>query len=172
MPSRLHAIASVSCGPTAVCAVTGASSELAYDTVMRAVDFDSARPLHLNNSAFRHQVRAINMLGFDILNVDGTPYDATAPGGPMNPAFDRDAFSAAPTIADFVNANEVEDVVICYAHSGAGEGHTFTADGRTFFDNNTSGKVVNASGIHPAVSDMKVIEVLRIVRRAPGTAST
>jgi hypothetical protein len=130
--------------------------------MMRAVDFDSARPPHLNNSAFRHQVRAVNMLGFDIFNADGTPYDATVLGGNMNPPFDSDAYNAAPTIADFIDANNIEDKVICYAHSGVGEGHTFAADGRTFFDNNTGGVVVEAPGIHPQVRSMKVIKVLRV----------
>jgi hypothetical protein len=161
LSTRLHPIPSVSCGPTAVCAVTGASSAVALDTMMRAVDFDSARPHHLNDSAFRHQIRAANMLGFDIFNVDGTPYDATVPGGPMNPGFDLHALKAASSIADFVSGNDLDDVVICYAHSGIGEGHTFAADGRTFFDNNTGGKVVDASGIHPQVRNMKVIQVFR-----------
>jgi hypothetical protein len=140
--------------------------------MMRAVDFDSARPLHLNDSAFRHQVRAVNMLGFDILNVDGSPYDATISGGPMNPVFDPVALNAAPTIAGFVDGNDLDDVVICYAHSGTGEGHTFVADGRTFFDNNTDGKVVDAAGIHPHVRNMKVIKVLRARPRAPASEQT
>lgn len=71
MSSRLHPIVSVSCGPTAVCAVTGATSALACETMMQAVDFDGPRPSHLNDSAFRHQVRAVEMLGFEISNVDG-----------------------------------------------------------------------------------------------------
>lgn len=168
LPTRLYPITSVSCGPTAVCSITGVCSDVVYDAMMRAVDFDSERPLHLNNSAFRHQVRAISMLGFDIFNIDGTPHDATVRGGPMNPAFDPNAFNAAPSVADFVDTNDLDDVVICYAHPGAGEGHTFAADGRTFFDNNTNGKVVDASGINPQIRNMKVIKVLRIRRRAAG----
>lgn len=139
--------------------------------MMRAVDFDSERPRHLNDSAFRHQVRAVNMLGFDIFNVDGTPYDATVPGGPMNPGFDLAALNAAPTIADFVDGNDLDDVVICYAHTGNGEGHTFAADGRTFFDNNSGGVVVDAADIHHQVRDMKVIKVLRVRPRGAGVDS-
>jgi hypothetical protein len=159
----------VSCGPTAVCAITGVPSVLVYETMMRAVDFDSPRPSHLNDSAFRHQVRAVEMLGFEIRNVDGSPFDATA--APMNPQVDSSAI-AAPTIAEFVNANDLDDVVICYAAQlDTGDNHTFVADGRAFFDNNTNGVVVDASGIHPQVRDMKVIKVLRVRPRGPGTES-
>jgi hypothetical protein len=87
----------------------------------------------------------------------------------MNPEFDIAAYKASPTITDFVNSNDLEDVVICYAHLGTGESHTFAADGRKFFDNNTGGVVVDAPGIHLQVHDMKVIKVLRRIRkRWPG----
>jgi hypothetical protein len=138
--------------------------------MMHAVDFDGERPLDLTNSAFRHQMRAVSMLGFDIFNVDDTPYDAAVPGGSMNPDFDPEAYIAAPTIADFVNSNDMDDVVICYAAClNTGESHTFAADGRAFFDNNTGGVVVDAVGIHHRVRDMKVMKVLRV--RRSGTAS-
>jgi hypothetical protein len=110
------------------------------------------------------------MLGFEICNVDGSPFDASA--APMNPPVDLAPYNAAPTIADFVNSNDLDDVVICYAaRLGTGESHTFAVDGRTFFDNNTGGVVVDVSGIHPQVCDMKVIKVLRVRPRPPEAAS-
>jgi hypothetical protein len=170
LPSRLHPIVSISCGPTAVCAVTGATSALACEKMMEAVDFDTERPSHLNNSAFRHQVRAIEMFGFEIRNADGSSFDASA--APMNPAVDLATYNAVPTVVDFVNSNELNDVVICYAaRLGTGESHTFAADGWSFFDNNTGGVVVDASGIHPQIRDMKVIKVLRVRPRPPEAAS-
>lgn len=86
---------------------------------------------------------------------------------------DLATYNAAPIIADFVNSNDLDDIVICYAaRIETGESHTFSADGQTFFDNNTGGVVVDESGIHPQVRDMKVVKVLRVRPRAAVSEQT
>jgi hypothetical protein len=162
--SRLHPITSVSCGPTAVCSVTGAAATLVWNKMMEAIDFDGPRPSHLNDSAFRHQCRSIELLGFELFNIDGLKLDASS--FPMNPVVDIGQCNAAPTIADFVSSNDLDDVVIGCAARATGERHTFAADGRSFFDNNTGGVVADSTGIHSQIRDLKVIQVLR-VRRPP-----
>lgn len=133
--------------------------------MMHAAKLDGESPSDLDNSAFRHQILAVKNLGFDVFNADGSPFDANK--APMNPSFDQPTYDAAPTIADYVTSNNLEDVVICYAARLSPQAsHTFAADGQSFFDNNTGGKLVGVSAIHSKVSDMKVIQVLRVRRRA------
>ena len=163
--SRLHPINSVSCGPTAVCAVTGATSALVLEKMMEAIDFDGPRPNHLNDSAFRHQCRSIELLGFDLFNRGGAKIDASVL--PMNPELTVDQYNAAPTVAEFVSTNELEDVVVGYAANIAtSQVHTFAADRTSFFDNNTVGLIVSSAGINRQIQIMKVIEVFRVRRRA------
>ena len=132
---------------------------------MKAIDFDGQRPSHLNDSAFRHQCRAIELLGFDLLDATGAKIDASAL--PMNPPCAVDRYNAAPTVAEFVNANDLDDVVIGYAADmTTGAGHTFASDRKSFFDNNTGGRVVDSAGIDPQIQRMKVIEVFCIRCRA------
>jgi len=144
MNSRLHPITSVSCGPPAVCSVTCAAAPLFWNKMIEATDFDSPRPSHLNDSAFRHQCRAVELLGFELFNIQGLKLDASL--FPMNPAVDLGQYNAAPTVADFVGSNDLDDVVISYASGTNGERHTFAADGRSFFDNNTGGLIVDSTG--------------------------
>jgi hypothetical protein len=163
--SRLHPINSVSCGPTAVCAVTGATSPLVLEKMMEAIDFDGPRPSHLNDSAFRHQCRAIELLGFDLFDTTGEKIDASVL--PMNPPITAERYNAAHTVAEFVNSNDLDDVVIGFAaDTTTGVRHTFAADRRWFFDNNTGGLVADSAGIDPQIQRMKVMEVFRLRRRA------
>lgn len=83
----------------------------------------------------------------------------------MNPSVDAGKFNAAPTIAEFVSTHDLKDVVIGCAVGSTGERHTFAVDGRSFYDNNTGGVVVDAGGIHPLVRDLKVVEIFRVRRR-------
>ena len=132
---------------------------------MEAIDFDGPRPSHLDDSAFRHQCRAIELLGFDLFDATGAKIDASAL--PMNPSFTVEGYDAAPTVAEFVSMNDLDDVVIgCAFNRTTGEVHTFATDRKSFFDNNTGGRLVDSAGVNPKIQTMKVIEVFRVRRRA------
>ncbi len=61
-----------SCGPVAVGAVTGATPERVKEAIREAAREDDQNPTHLKDTSFRHQARAVELLGFELLNLDGT----------------------------------------------------------------------------------------------------
>lgn len=155
MNHRLHSINSVSCGPTAVCGISGRNSEDVYKAILQAASEDNEHPSHLNNSAFKHQCRALELFGFDLYEMDGSTR-VSASQLEMNPK----SAGIAQTVADFVQNNSIEDVVIVYALSPTKETHTFAADGIWFFDCNVT-NVTNVNGIHPEIAMLNVVKVYR-----------
>ena len=160
MEARIHAIGSDSCGPTAVCSVTGQSSGKVIKAMAQAAAEDGPVPSHWKDSAYRHQARACEFLGFDLFNSSGTKISAATL--PMAPKIRQDAYLAAPNIPDFVRQNNCPDVLLVRAfRADTREAHTFALDGGNYFDNNTN-QIVQADRIPPIFARFKVTHVLRV----------
>jgi hypothetical protein len=59
-----------------VLAVTGKAPEQVRDAILHAADEDGETPRHLDDTAFRHPARAVELLGFDLFDTQGRRIDA------------------------------------------------------------------------------------------------
>jgi alcohol dehydrogenase YqhD (iron-dependent ADH family) len=65
-PQQLTKATGESCGPVAIGSVTGASVEDVEKAIRQAAAEDGENPTHLLDTSFRHQTRAVEMLGFEL----------------------------------------------------------------------------------------------------------
>ena len=162
-PCRLHPETGLSCGPTAVCAVTGASPEQVLEAIIEAAGEDDEHPEHLDDTNFRHQARTVERLGFDLFDTYGNKMRA------RDILLNRDLpceLNKLPKMADFLKQNESQDVLLCSGcrlKAGALEIHSFAVDRNFYVDNNTGGEVRQLADFPCELSDFRILDVL-IVR--------
>ena len=87
-----------SCGPVAVGAVTGANHEAVGQAIRRAAAEDGEKPRHLTDTNFRHQVRAVELLGFELFD----PHNGNK----------VEAQSILATVAHFFHNNNSNDLFL------------------------------------------------------------
>jgi hypothetical protein len=166
-PHKLTPALAGSCGPTAVCAVTGKTPKQVHSAIIEAASEDDEKPAHLDNCSFRHQARATEILDCELFELDGSRVQARSIPSPV------DAYVATqlPTVRDFFQQNQSKDVLLCLAFGvrpgqhtteDTTEVHTFAVDRGWYFDNNTSGEVVTSPP--SALADFRVVRVL-VVRQ-------
>jgi hypothetical protein len=158
---RLHPISFISCGPTAVGAVTGQPEAMVVSAMKSAAAEDGEYPARLVDSDFRHQARAVELLGSELYDLNGHKMDARSISSVVK--LGQAEFHAQPTIDQFVRDNQHDDVLLCQAYSLArNESHTFAVDHGSFFDNNTGEKIVASDNIPPAIAEFRVIRVIAV----------
>jgi hypothetical protein len=75
-PHKLTPALAGSCGPTAVCAVTGKTPKQVHSAIIEAASEDDEKPAHLDNCSFRHQARATEILDCELFELDGSRVQA------------------------------------------------------------------------------------------------
>lgn len=163
-PIRLQPVSGMSCGPTAICCISGASPDRVVIAMMKAAAEDGEQPDHLADSNFRHQARALELLGWQLFDDTGTQIAARSVPWPVKATDDLNRW---PTIPDFLQENKKPDVLLCRAmrvRDDASEHHTFAVDASSFFDCNTGNKVVYTTGIPADLHDFRVVQALSVRR--------
>jgi hypothetical protein len=127
-------------------AVTGVDEQPACEAILAAAREDGEDPPDLNNCAFRHQCRAIELLGFELHTPDGAKVDARE----LPRMFE--ILPGAPTIVGFVRNNQHLEVLACLAGgippgNTDHEAHSFAVEGQNYFDNNVGDETVTADGV-------------------------
>jgi hypothetical protein len=162
---RLHPpLGGLSCGPTAVLAITGATPATVSLEIVAAANEDGEFPQHLNDSNFRHQARALERLGFalfdllghEIVVVDAIPRHR----GPI-------AINVLQSLSEFLRSNKSKDVLICQGFRPVPTGlvgHTFAVDRKCYADSNTNGQVVSISAVPVHLLDFRVLDVFAVRR--------
>lgn len=120
---------------------------------------------HLNNTNFRHQARAVEILGFGLSDVHGSRVQAA--NIPLRREVSHAELNKRPTMLEFLRTNDSEDVLICSADrimpgSSTTESHTFAVDRQWYFDNNTGGCIVPIADAPNALADFRVGHVLAV----------
>jgi hypothetical protein len=139
-----------SCRPVAVGAVTGANHEAVGEAIRRAAAEDGEYPTHLTDINFRHQARAVELLGFELFD-------------PSN-GNKVEAQSILTTVAHFFHNNNSNDLLLCFAvglrpgHTKQ-ESHTLAVHRGRFYDNNTNTVVET---VHPWLQNFKIIRALAV----------
>lgn len=162
--SRLRASSGLSCGPAAVCAVTGAEPEAVIAAVRAAAAEDDEFPDHLEHSNFRQQARAVEILGFDLFTTDGMPLLARE-NIPKKRKMMLSELNQLPTAGDFLARNRCKDVLLCHAtplegRVQDGDPHTFAVDRKWYVDNQLAVTIRDAP---PALANYRMVDAL-IVR--------
>lgn len=140
--TQLHQLAEAtgeSCGPVAVCSVTGASAEDVEKAIRQAAAEDNQYPADLSDTSFLHQTRAVEMLGFELFDCNsGARVEARSISVEL-----CEHWLLQPTPAEFFEANQSDDVLLCLAHVRPGgpnpQVHTFAVHRRCYYDNNPGG---------------------------------
>jgi hypothetical protein len=161
-PCRLHVAVGPSCGPVAVSAVTRNSSEEVNSAILRAASEDGEHPTHLNDTDFRHQARAAELLGWDLFTLQGAPLQTRAL---QKFSISKMDFTRFPTISEFVQQNRSQDILLGQALSPTGEAHTFAVDRGWYFDNNTGGEIVTAPSVPAGLANFRVVRAVALRRR-------
>jgi hypothetical protein len=139
-----------SCGPVAVGPVTGANHEAVGEAIRRAAAEDGENPRHLTDTNFRHQARAVELLGFELFD----PHNGNK----------VEAQSILATVAHFFHNNNSNDLLLCFAvgsrpdHTEQ-EHHTFAVHRGRFYDNNTSTVIET---VHPWLQNFLIIRALAV----------
>jgi hypothetical protein len=160
---RLTLKSFVSCGPTAVGAVTGADEDSVCAAIREAAKEDGEHPAHLKDCSFPHQCRAVELLGYELRTLDGIKIDARSL--PRKYVVDQNS----PTVDEFVRGNESDEVLLCLAGGQRPgqpkpEAHSFAVDRKRYFDNNTVGESVPANDIRRDLAMFRVVKVLAVPR--------
>jgi hypothetical protein len=140
-PHQLTKATGDSCGPVAVGSVTGASVEDVEKAIRQAAAEDGEFPAHLLDTSFRHQLRAVEILGFELFDSNsGIRVEAHS----ISLEVREDWLFRQPTPAEFLRANQSDDLLLCLANEvGPGElgseVHTFAVHRRCYYDNNPGG---------------------------------
>ena len=118
---------------------TGASVEDVEKAIRQAAAEDGEYPTHLCDTSFRHQIRAVEMLGFELFHSNsGIRVRAHSISLQL-----REDWLFQPTPAEFLQANQSDDLLLCLAHVRPGEPnsevHTFAVHRRCYYDNNPGG---------------------------------
>jgi hypothetical protein len=144
-------------------AVTGTEERPACMAIQAAAGEDDEHPTHLLDCRFRHQCRAIELLGYALRAPNGELFEA------RNLPNEFQIPPGAPTIAEFVRNNHQQGVLACYAGGrspeGAPEAHSFAVEGRYFFDNNVGDNVVPVEGIPERVRNYRMVVHFLVRRR-------
>ena len=173
-PCRLRVSTGMSCGPTAVCAVSGRNPKEVLDAIRKSAkaaglpaDFEADE-----ETAFCDQVNALEILGMALFHHDETPMEANE----IPRARDAEALyelNVGHTLEVFLQrfpTTGCRELVIGHATrpkrcGGGFESHTFALDRIWYFDNNTpKGGPVPFSEASADLLDMRVIDVV-LVRR-------
>jgi hypothetical protein len=165
-PHQLTQATGDSCGPVAVGSVTGASVEDVEKAIRQAAAEDGEYPTHLRDTRFRHQSRAVEMLGFELfdsnsgIRVEAHSIDASLE---VNEGW----LSGQPTPAEFLRDNQNDDLLLCLAHGVRpgepnSEAHTFAVHRRSYYDRNPPGGIRGSVPI--AFVNFRMIRAL-VVRR-------
>jgi hypothetical protein len=163
-PCRLHLATGTSCGPTAVGAVTGNTSDEVNLAIVEAAKEDNEVPEHLNDTSFRHQVRAAEILGWDLFSIVGARIQARSIPSKAEIAIEE--FNRLPTISEFVRHNQGRDILLGHAVSPSGVSHTFAVDGGWYYDNNVGEKIVSAVGVPSGLAEFRVVRAVALRRRS------
>ena len=158
---RLVPAIGTSCGLAAVGGATGASRAQVERAILRAAQEDGESPTHLNDTNFRHQARALELLGYGLFDLQGNSIKAST----IQPwKMTSGQFGSLPLIKQFVQANKCADVLLCEAFrpGNPDQGHTFVVDREWFFDCNTGGLIVLANGIPGSLNGFRVVRAIAL----------
>jgi hypothetical protein len=152
-------------------AVTGTDEQTACEAIWMAAAEDKEHPSDLVDCRFRHQCRAIELLGYELLGPNGVPIQASdMPNEIQIPPY-------APTIEEFVRDNKREGVFACLA-GGTPPGkdhpqaHSFAVEGQSYFDNNVGDELVTVEGVPQQLRNYRVAKYLRVRCRASSDEAT
>ena len=162
---RLHFVPGLSCGPTAVCAVTGVDAETATQAIADAALADTGKAItSFDKTRFRHQVLAVERLGYALFTRNNRSLNASQIGRPGRcwPA----SFLAQQLImAEFLKSNRLSDVLICHAVKPTDgkpeemEAHAFVVERDYYVDNSPDvPKPTPVAIVHSNVADFRVVE--------------
>jgi hypothetical protein len=165
---RLRPTRGLSCGPTAVRAVTGASEIAVLDAIRRAAAEDGL-PIDDDFACtdFHDQLRAIELLSHELFMPSEGPSDSSF--YPRNRSWGDCELRDKSTIAAFLErlprAN-CADVIICHAVPSprdSGAAHTFAVDRNYYFDNNVQeGRPISLEEAISQALDMLVVDTLLV----------
>jgi len=157
---RLYIATGASCGPTAVGAATGNTRDETERAILAAAAEDDEYPTHLEDSSFRHQARAIELLGHNLFDLNGNPIHAK--DIPGNVAISAEAFAQLSSIRDFVRDNNNDDILLCQAVAPSRVSHTFSVDRGHFYDNNTNGKIETSDSLPAGLEAFRVVRAVAL----------
>ena len=123
--------------------------------------------------SFRHQTRAVEMLGFKLFDPNsGVRVEARS----ISLEVPKDwLFRPAP--AEFLQANQSDDLSLCLAHvRPAGpnsELHTFAVHRRCYYDNNTGGitSIANSKSMYCSIGIVNSCGGMRLINRTSPLAA-
>jgi hypothetical protein len=128
---RLVPPEATACGIAAICAITGSTQEEAEHSIKAAAAEDGEYPEDLRTALPHHVARAIELLGWGLVDIAGRKVEARHIGRMRIET--RAQFEALDTVANFLEQNERADVLLCTAFKeGVTQSHTFAADGKEF----------------------------------------
>jgi hypothetical protein len=160
------------CGPFAVSAVTWATKEQVESAIREAarsegIEIDQPTLIDIG---FRDLARAVELLGFELFELDGTKVSADSIERQIALSPEWLAWlSAQPTPASFLQNNKHDDVLLCLArgtqplHSDP-EGHSFAVHRGFYSDNNTEDRV--ALSVRSNFANFHIARALAVRRAA------
>jgi hypothetical protein len=156
MAHHIKPVHFISCGPTMVGAVTcGTNEQRACAAIFAAAKEDGQNPVDLIDCNFKHQSRAIELLGFELRTPEGAKVDART----LPQRFDIPP--GAPTIVEFVRNNQRSEVLACLAGGippggTKPEAHSFAVAGPFYFDNNVGDEIVTVDDVLARVRNYRI----------------
>lgn len=125
----------LSCGPGAVRIVTGLDAKSVTNAFLKAAAEDGQYPRHLDDTAFKHQARALEIFGYELRN--DNEHIVSARSLPMNPqAQTGDTLRLKPSLQEFGGKIDDDQIYFVYAMNLAGIAHTAVFHKRQFGDIN------------------------------------
>jgi hypothetical protein len=137
-------------------AVTDGTSERpACAAILAAAREDGQNPVDLVGCNFKHQCRAIELLGFELHTTEGAKVDART----LPQTFG--ILSDAPTIVEFVRNNQRSEVLACLAGGippggTETEAHSFAVEGLSYFDNNVGDEIATVDDVPARVRNYRI----------------